>query len=245
MNSWRKHEPHPRTINHSQGLSACCRLRSLSYVIAYIERIQCELCRLTMRRRTSHGRLHFGFAVVMFTVAISASGPDHVILEKSALEYGSPINDHLVYSWRALPPLRARDFPRSCASCLRREAVSFPASSLLPLLVSDHHTRNRGQASIRAPVAVAVGAPISRGPRPGCLFGLRFASHVHSKPFQPGDRGDYIFLLTDRPSSKIPHRGYAPGLVTTISAHAAPLKACANSHGWQLLQSQVMLLHGI
>src|SRR3979490_1292389 len=151
----------------------------LSYVLAYIDRINVSFAGLTMRTDIGMSAGTFGFAVGMFYWGYFIfEVPRHVILEKVSARIGIP---RIMITWGILAGLTAVVTDSTTFGIVRfllgvAEAGFFPGIILYFTywFPSYHHARIVSGFLVGLPVAVALGAPISTGLLGlDGLFGLR------------------------------------------------------------------------
>jgi ACS family tartrate transporter-like MFS transporter len=211
----------------------------LSYVLAYIDRINVSFAGLTMRGDLGMSAGTFGLAVGMFYWGYFIfEVPSNVILEKVGARIWIA---RIMITWGVLAGLTAMVTGSTSFAIVRfllgvAEAGFFPGIILYFTywFPSHHHARIVSGFLVGLPVAVAVGVPISTG-----LLGLEGLFGL------PGWQVMYIaeaiptvvigvitfFVLTDRPqqANSLPRRN-ATGSSPRSPPNAAPRRRYANSH---------------
>src|SRR3981189_645661 len=169
MNSWE--EAMDRTLEQSTMRKVYLRLLPfavLSYVLAYIDRINVSFAGLTMRGDVGISAGPFGFAGGMFYWAYFIfEVPSNVILQK----VGAGIwIARIMITWGILAGLTATVTGSTSFAIVRfllgvAEAGFFPRITLYFTywFPSHHHARIVSGFLVGLPVAVAVGAPVSPG----------------------------------------------------------------------------------
>src|ERR1700743_3434045 len=140
----------------------------LSYILAYIDRINVSFAGLTMREDSGMSAATFGFAVGMFYWGYFIfEVPSNVILEKVGARIWIA---RIMITWGILAALTAGGTGSTSFASVRfllgcAEAVFFPAIILYFTywFPSHHHARIVSGFLVGLPVAVAIGAPISTG----------------------------------------------------------------------------------
>src|ERR1700674_4712416 len=151
----------------------------LSYVLAYLDRINVSFAGLTMRTDLEMSAGTFGFAVGMFFWGYFIfEVPSNVIMEKIGARIWIA---RIMISWGILAGLTAMVTGSTSFSIVRfllglAEAGFFPGIilSFTYWFASHHHARCVAGCRVGLPVAVAVGSPISTALLGlDGLFGLR------------------------------------------------------------------------
>ena len=193
----------------------------LSYILAYIDRINVSFAGLTMRGDLKLSATDFGFALGTFFLGYFIfEVPSNVIMEKVGARIWIA---RIMITWGIFAGAMAFVFDTTSFSIVRfllgvAEAGFFPGMLLYFTywFPRRHHARIVSGFLVGLPVAVALGAPISTGllglGRPVRAQGL--ADHVHRRG-DPHDRGRLPDAArADRPSraGEIPHdRGKGVG----------------------------------
>src|SRR6202040_3654068 len=199
-----------RTLERSTMRKVYLRLLPfavLSYVLAYIDRINVSFAGLTMRTDIGMSAATFGFAVGMFYWGYFIfEVPSNVILEKVGARIWIA---RIMITWGILAGLTAV-FTGSKSFRLLRFLLGVPEAGFFPGIIlyftywfpSRHHARIVSGFLIGLPIAVAGGAPISTGllGLDGWL-GLRGWQIMYIAEAVPTILIGVVtlFLLTDRP----------------------------------------------
>jgi ACS family tartrate transporter-like MFS transporter len=223
----------------------------LSYVLAYIDRINVSFAGLTMRGDLGMSAGTFGFAVGMFYWGYFIfEVPSNVILEKVGARIWIA---RIMISWGILAGLTAVVTGSTSFAIVRfllgvAEAGFFPGIILYFTywFPSHHHARIVSGFLVGLPVAVAIGAPISTGLLGlDGLFGLRGWQVMYIAEAIPTVAIGLItfFVLTDRPEqAKFLTAEERNWLVTTISAERRATEAIRKFTMWQALYNPKVLL---
>ena len=223
----------------------------LSYVLAYIDRINVSFAGLTMRGDLGMSAGTFGFAVGMFYWAYFLfEVPSNVILEKVGARIWIA---RIMITWGILAGLTAVVTGSTSFAIVRfllgvAEAGFFPGIILYFTywFPSHHHARIVSGFLVGLPVAVAVGAPISTGLLGlDGLFGLRGWQVMYIAEAIPTVVIGVItfFVLTDRPEqARFLTAEERNWLVTTIAAERRATEAVRKFTLWQALYNPKVLL---
>src|ERR1700676_4342096 len=160
-----------RTLERSTMRKVYLRLLPfavLSYVLAYIDRINVSFAGLTMRTDLGMSAGTFGFAVGMFYWGYFIfEVPSNVILEKVGARIWIP---RIMITWGILAGLTAVVTGSTSFAIVRfllgvAEAGFFPSIIFyFPYWFPSHHPARMVSGALGGlPVAVAIGAPISTG----------------------------------------------------------------------------------
>jgi MFS transporter, ACS family, tartrate transporter len=243
-----------RTLERSAMRKVYLRLLPfavLSYVLAYIDRINVSFAGLTMRGDLGMSAASFGFAVGMFYWGYFIfEVPSNVILEKVGARIWIA---RIMITWGVLAGLTAMVTGSTSFAIVRfllgvAEAGFFPGIILYFTywFPSHHHARIVSGFLVGLPVAVAVGAPISTGllGLEG-LLGLRGWQIMYIAEAIPTVVIGVItfFVLTDRPQqAKFLTAEERDWLVTTIAAERRATEAVRKFTLWQALYNPKVLL---
>src|ERR1700737_337480 len=223
----------------------------LSYVLAYIDRINVSFAGLTMRGDIGMSAGTFGFAVGMFYWGYFIfEVPSNVILEKIGARIWIA---RIMITWGILAGFTAAVTDSTSFAIVRfllgvAEAGFFPGIILYFTywFPSHHHARIVSGFLVGLPVAVAVGAPISTGLLGlDGLFGLRGWQVMYIAEAIPTVVIGVItfFVLTDRPEQATfltaEERNW---LVTTLAAEHRATEAVRTFTLWQALYNPKVLL---
>jgi ACS family tartrate transporter-like MFS transporter len=223
----------------------------LSYVLAYIDRINVSFAGLTMRGDLGMSAGTFGFAVGMFYWGYFIfEVPSNVILEKVGARIWIA---RIMVTWGILAGLTAVVTGSTSFAIVRfllgvAEAGFFPGIILYFTywFPSHHHARIVSGFLVGLPVAVAIGAPISTGLLGlDGLFGLRGWQVMYIAEAIPTVVIGVItfFVLTDRPEqAKFLTAEERNWLVTTIAAERRATEAVRKFTLWQALYNPKVLL---
>lgn len=224
----------------------------LSYVLAYIDRINVSFAGLTMRGDLDMSAGTFGFAVGMFYWGYFIfEVPSNVILEKVGARIWIA---RIMISWGILAGLTAVVTGSTSFAIVRfllgvAEAGFFPGIILYFTywFPSHHHARIVSGFLVGLPVAVAIGAPISTALLSlDGLFGLRGWQVMYIAEAIPTVAIGVItfFVLTDRPEqAKFLTAEERNWLVTTIAAERRATEAIRKfTLGQALYNPKVLLL---
>ena len=243
-----------RTLERSTMRKVYLRLLPfavLSYVLAYIDRINVSFAGLTMRGDLGMSAGTFGFAVGMFYWGYFIfEVPSNVILEKVGARIWIA---RIMITWGILAGLTAVVTGSTSFAIVRfllgvAEAGFFPGIILYFTywFPSHHHARIVSGFLVGLPVAVAVGAPISTGLLGlDGLFGLRGWQVMYIAEAIPTVVIGVItfFVLTDRPEqARFLTAEERNWLVTTIAAERRATEAVRKFTLWQALYNPKVLL---
>ena len=243
-----------RTLERSTMRKVYLRLLPfavLSYVLAYIDRINVSFAGLTMRGDLGMSAGTFGFAVGMFYWGYFIfEVPSNVILEKVGARVWIA---RIMITWGILAGLTAMVTGSTSFAIVRfllgvAEAGFFPGIILYFTywFPSHHHARIVSGFLVGLPVAVAIGAPISTGLLGlDGLFGLRGWQVMYIAEAIPTMVIGVItfFVLTDRPEqAKFLTAEERNWLVTTIAAERRATEAVRKFTLWQALYNPKVLL---
>jgi len=243
-----------RTLERSTMRKVYLRLLPfavLSYVLAYVDRINVSFAGLTMRGDLSISAGTFGFAVGMFYWGYSIfEVPSNVILEKVGARIWIA---RIMITWGILAGLTAVVTGPTSFAILRfllgvAEAGFFPGIILYFTywFPSHHHGRIVSGFMIGLPVSIAVGAPVSTGLLGlDGLFGLRGWQVMYIAEAIPTVVIGVItfFVLTDRPEqAKFLTAEERNWLVSTIAAERRATEAVRKFTMWQALYNPKVLL---
>jgi ACS family tartrate transporter-like MFS transporter len=243
-----------RTLEQSTMRKVYLRLLPfavLSYVLAYIDRINVSFAGLTMRGDLGMSAGTFGFAVGMFYWGYFIfEVPSNVILEKVGARIWIA---RIMITWGILAGLTAVVTGSTSFAIVRfllgvAEAGFFPGIILYFTywFPSHHHARIVSGFLVGLPVAVAVGAPISTGLLGlDGLFGLRGWQVMYIAEAIPTVVIGVItfFVLTDRPEqARFLTAEERNWLVTTIAAERRATEAVRKFTLWQALYNPKVLL---
>ena len=243
-----------RTLEQSTMRKVYLRLLPfavLSYVLAYIDRINVSFAGLTMRGDLGMSAGTFGFAVGMFYWGYFIfEVPSNVILEKVGARIWIA---RIMITWGILAGLTAM-VPGSTSFAIVRFLLGVAEAGFFPGIIlyftywfpSHHHARIVSGFLVGLPVAVAVGAPISTGllGLEG-LFGLRGWQVMYIAEAIPTVIIGVItfFVLTDRPEqAKFLTAEERNWLVTTIAAERRATEAVRKYTLWQAMYNPKVLL---
>jgi ACS family tartrate transporter-like MFS transporter len=243
-----------RTLERSTMRKVYLRLLPfavLSYVLAYIDRINVSFAGLTMRGDLGMSAGTFGFAVGMFYWGYFIfEVPSNVILEKVGARLWIA---RIMITWGILAGLTAVVTGSTSFAIVRfllgvAEAGFFPGIILYFTywFPSHHHARIVSGFLVGLPVAVAVGAPISTGLLGlDGLFGLRGWQVMYIAEAIPTVVIGVItfFVLTDRPEqAKFLTAEERNWLVATIAAERRATEAVRKFTLWQAMYNPKVLL---
>jgi ACS family tartrate transporter-like MFS transporter len=243
-----------RTLEQSTMRKVYLRLLPfavLSYVLAYIDRINVSFAGLTMRGDLGMSAGTFGFAVGMFYWGYFIfEVPSNVILEKVGARIWIA---RIMITWGILAGLTAVVTGSTSFAIVRfllgvAEAGFFPGIILYFTywFPSHHHARIVSGFLVGLPVAVAIGAPISTGLLGlDGLFGLRGWQVMYIAEAIPTVVIGVItfFVLTDRPEqARFLTAEERNWLVTTIAAERRATEAVRKFTLWQALYNPKVLL---
>src|SRR5215472_7633934 len=223
----------------------------LSYVLAYIDRINVSFAGLTMRGDLGMSAASFGFAVGMFYWGYFIfEVPSNVILEKVGARIWIA---RIMITWGILAALTAvvRD---STTFAIVRFLLGVAEAGFFPGIIlyftywfpSRHHARIVAGFLVGLPVAVAIGAPISTGLLGlDGLFGLRGWQIMYIAEAIPTVVIGVItfFVLTDRPGqAKFITEKQRKWLVDTIASERSATEAVRRYTLWEALYNPKVLL---
>jgi ACS family tartrate transporter-like MFS transporter len=252
MKSWGK--TMDRTLERSTMRKVYLRLLPfavLSYVLAYIDRINVSFAGLTMRGDLEMSAGTFGFAVGLFYWGYFIfEVPSNVILEKIGARIWIA---RIMITWGILAGLTAFVTGSTSFAIVRfllgvAEAGFFPGIILYFTywFPSHHHARIVSGFLVGLPVAVAVGAPVSTGLMGlDGLFGLRGWQVMYIAEAIPTVIIGVVtfFVLTDRPEqAKFLTAEERNWLVTTIAAERRATEAVRKYTLWQAMYNPKVLL---
>jgi MFS transporter, ACS family, tartrate transporter len=243
-----------RTLERSTMRKVYLRLLPfavLSYVLAYIDRINVSFAGLTMRGDLSMSAGTFGFAVGMFYWGYFIfEVPSNLILEKVGARIWIA---RIMITWGILAGLTAVVTGPTSFATVRfllgvAEAGFFPGVILYFTywFPSHHHARIVSGFLVGLPVAVAVGAPISTGLLGlDGLFGLRGWQVMYFAEAIPTVVIGVLtlFVLTDRPEqARFLTAEERSWLVATIAAERRATEVIRKFTLWQALYNPKVLL---
>src|SRR5882724_7834226 len=243
-----------RTLERSTMRKVYLRLLPfaiLSYVLAYVDRINVSFAGLTMRSDLGISAGTFGFAVGMFYWGYSIfEVPSNVIMQKVGARLWIA---RIMITWGILAGLTAVVTGSTSFAIVRfllgvAEAGFFPGIILYFTywFPGQHHARIVSGFLVGLPVAVAIGAPISTGLLGlDGLFGLRGWQVMYLAEAIPTVVIGVItfFVLTDRPAqAKFLTAEERNWLVNTIAAERRATEAVRTYTLWQALYNPKVLL---
>jgi ACS family tartrate transporter-like MFS transporter len=243
-----------RTLERSTMRKVYLRLLPfavLSYVLAYIDRINVSFAGLTMRGDLGMSAGTFGFAVGMFFWGYFIfEVPSNVILEKIGARIWIA---RIMISWGILAGCTAFVTGSTSFSIVRlllgvAEAGFFPGIILYFTywFPSRHHARIVSGFLVGLPVAVALGAPISTGLLGlDGLFGLKGWQVMYIAEAIPTLVIGVVtfFVLTDRPEqAKFLTAEERNWLIATIAAERRATEAVRKFTLWEALYNPKVLL---
>jgi MFS transporter, ACS family, tartrate transporter len=223
----------------------------LSYILAYIDRINVSFAGLTMRGDLEMSAGTFGFAVGMFYWGYFIfEVPSNVILEKVGARVWIA---RIMITWGILAGLTATVTGSTSFAIVRfllgvAEAGFFPGIILYFTywFPSHHHARIVSGFLIGLPVAVAIGAPVSTALLGlDGLFGLRGWQIMYIAEAIPTVVIGVItfFVLTDRPEqAKFLTAEERNWLVNKIASERRATEAVRTYTLWQALYNPKVLL---
>ena len=223
----------------------------LSYVLAYIDRINVSFAGLTMRSDLGMSAATFGFAVGMFYWGYFIfEVPSNVILEKVGARIWIA---RIMITWGILAGMTAAVSSSTSFAIVRfllgvAEAGFFPGIILYFTywFPSHHHARIVSGFLVGLPVAVAIGAPISTSLLDlDGLFGLRGWQIMYIAEAIPTVVIGVLtyFVLTDRPEqAKFLNKEERDWLVATIAAERRATEAVRKFTMWEALYNPKVLL---
>jgi MFS transporter, ACS family, tartrate transporter len=223
----------------------------LSYVLAYIDRINVSFAGLTMRGDLGMSAATFGFAVGMFYWGYFIfEVPSNVILEKVGARIWIA---RIMITWGILAGMTAAATGSTSFAIVRfllgvAEAGFFPGIILYFTywFPSRHHAQIVSGFLVGLPVAVAFGAPISTSLLGlDGLFGLRGWQIMYIAEAVPTVVIGVLtyFVLTDRPAqAKFLSEEERNWLVSTIAAERRATEAVRKFTLWEALYNPKVLL---
>jgi ACS family tartrate transporter-like MFS transporter len=223
----------------------------LSYILAYIDRINVSFAGLTMRDDLGMNAATFGFAVGLFYWGYFIfEVPSNVILEKVGARIWIA---RIMITWGILAGLTAAVTGPTSFAIVRfmlgvAEAGFFPGIILYFTywFPSRHHARIVSGFLVGLPVAVAFGAPISTGLLSlDGLFGLKGWQVMYIAEAVPTIVIGVLtyFVLTDRPQqAKFLTEDERNWLVTTIAAERRATEAVRRYSMWEAFYNPKVLL---
>ena len=243
-----------RTLERSAMRKVYLRLLPfavLSYVLAYIDRINVSFAGLTMRGDLGMSAASFGFAVGMFYWGYFIfEVPSNVILEKVGARIWIA---RIMITWGILAGLTAA-VSGSTGFAIVRFLLGVAEAGFFPGIIlyftywfpSRHHARIVSGFLIGLPVAVALGAPISTALLGlDGLFGLRGWQIMYIAEAVPTVFIGVLtyFVLTDRPQeAKFLSEEERNWLVSTIAAERRATEAVRKFTMWEALYNPKVLL---
>ena len=223
----------------------------LSYVLAYIDRINVSFAGLTMRSDLGMSAATFGFAVGMFYWGYFIfEVPSNVILEKVGARIWIA---RIMITWGILAGATAAVTSPTSFAIVRfllgvAEAGFFPGMILYFTywFPSRHHAQIVSGFLVGLPFSVAIGAPISTSLLGlDGLFGLRGWQIMYIAEAIPTVVIGVLtyFVLTDRPQqAKFLTEEERNWLVTTIAAERRATEAAGKFTLWEALYNPKVLL---
>jgi MFS transporter, ACS family, tartrate transporter len=243
-----------RTLEQSTMRKVYLRLLPfavLSYVLAYIDRINVSFAGLTMRGDLGMSAGTFGFSVGLFYWGYFIfEVPSNVILEKVGARIWIA---RIMITWGILAGLTATVTGSTSFAIVRfllgvAEAGFFPGIILYFTywFPSHHHARIVSGFLVGLPIAVAIGAPISTGLLGlDGLFGLKGWQVMYIAEAIPTVVIGVItyFVLTDRPAeAKFLTPEERDWLVAKIASERRATEAVRKFTLWQALYNPKVLL---
>ena len=223
----------------------------LSYVLAYVDRINVSFAGLTMRSDLGMSAATFGFAVGMFYWGYSIfEVPSNVVLEKVGARIWMA---RIMITWGILAGLTAA-VNSSTSFAIVRFLLGVAEAGFFPGIIfyftywfpSRHHAQIVSGFMIGLPVAVALGAPISTALLDlDGLFGLRGWQIMYIAEAIPTVVIGVLtyFVLTDRPQqAKFLTEEERNWLVATIAAERRATEAVRKFTLWEALYNPKVLL---
>jgi len=223
----------------------------LSYILAYIDRINVSFAGLTMRADLNLSATDFGFALGTFFLGYFIfEVPSNVILEKVGARIWIA---RIMITWGILAAATA--FATGATSFgIVRFLLGVAEAGFFPGLIvyftywfpSWHHARIVSGFLVGLPFAVAVGAPVSTGLLGlDGLFGLKGWQVMYLAEAVPTIVIGVLcyFVLTDRPQqAKFLSEAERNWLVNTIAAERRATEAAGTFTLWQSLYNPKVLL---
>ena len=243
-----------RTLERSTMRKVYIRLLPfaiLSYILAYIDRINVSFAGLTMRGDLGMSAGTFGFAVGMFYWGYFIfEVPSNVILEKVGARIWIA---RIMITWGILAGFTAAVTDSTSFGIVRfllgvAEAGFFPGIILYFTywFPSYHHARIVSGFLVGLPVAVAIGAPISTGLLGlDGMFGLKGWQIMYIAEAIPTVFIGVLtfFVLTDKPDqAKFLTAEERNWLCTTIAAERRATEAVRTFTLWQAMYNPKVLL---
>jgi len=223
----------------------------LSYVLAYIDRINVSFAGLTMRGDLGMSAATFGLAVGMFYWGYFIfEVPSNLVLEKVGARIWIA---RIMITWGILAGLTAA-VSGSTSFAIVRFLLGIAEAGFFPGIIlyftywfpSYHHARIVSGFLVGLPIAVAVGAPISTGLLElDGLFGLKGWQIMYIAEAVPTVVIGILtyFVLTDRPEqATFLNEQERNWLVTTIAAERGATEAVRKFSLWQALYNPKVLL---
>jgi len=223
----------------------------LSYVLAYVDRINVSFAGLTMRSDLGMSAATFGLAVGMFYWGYSIfEVPSNVVLEKVGARIWIA---RIMITWGILAGLTAA-VSGSTGFAIVRFLLGVAEAGFFPGIIfyftywfpSRHHAQIVSGFMIGLPVAVALGAPISTALLDlDGLFGLRGWQIMYIAEAIPTVAIGVLtyFVLTDRPQqAKFLTEEERNWLVATIAAERRATEAVRKFTLWEALYNPKVLL---
>jgi MFS transporter, ACS family, tartrate transporter len=223
----------------------------LSYILAYIDRINVSFAGLTMKGDLGMNAATFGFAVGLFYWGYFIfEVPSNVIMEKVGARIWIA---RIMITWGIFAGLTAAVTGATSFAVVRfllgvAEAGFFPGIILYFTywFPSRHHARIVSGFLVGLPVAVAMGAPISTALLGlDGLFGLKGWQIMYIAEAVPTVVIGVLtyFVLTDRPEqAKFLNEEERNWLVTTIAAERRATEAVRRYSLWEALYNPKVLL---
>jgi MFS transporter, ACS family, tartrate transporter len=223
----------------------------LSYVLAYIDRINVSFAGLTMRGDLGMSAATFGLAVGMFYWGYFIfEVPSNLVLEKVGARIWIA---RIMITWGILAGLTAA-VSGSTSFAIVRFLLGIAEAGFFPGIIlyftywfpSYHHARIVSGFLVGLPIAVAIGAPISTGLLElDGLFGLKGWQIMYIAEAVPTVVIGILtyFVLTDRPEqATFLNEQERNWLVTTIAAERRATEAVRKFSLWQALYNPKVLL---
>jgi MFS transporter, ACS family, tartrate transporter len=223
----------------------------LSYVLAYIDRINVSFAGLTMRGDLGMSAATFGLAVGMFYWGYFIfEVPSNLVLEKVGARIWIA---RIMITWGILAGLTAA-VSGSTSFAIVRFLLGIAEAGFFPGIIlyftywfpSYHHARIVSGFLVGLPIAVAIGAPISTGLLElDGLFGLKGWQIMYIAEAVPTVVIGILtyFVLTDRPEqATFLNEQERNWLVTTIAAERRATEAVRKFTLWQALYNPKVLL---